>query len=54
MKFFTAITALTALVGAAFAQNAYIGAPAPGTDISPGTNVTVMVTRPVRHMFFYT
>ncbi|KAJ3551484.1 hypothetical protein NM688_g4678 [Phlebia brevispora] len=38
--------ALAALVGSAFAQSAFIEAPAPGTDVTPGSNVTVTVWKP--------
>ena len=51
MKF---LYALAALVGSAAAQSAFIGAPATGTSITPGTNVTVMVTRPVRLIELFT
>ena len=40
--------ALSALVASAFAQNVAIGAPADMTTITPGSDLTVRVDRPVR------
>ena len=40
--------ALAALAASAVAQNINIGAPADLSTVSPGSDITVMVVRPVR------
>ncbi|KAJ7621002.1 hypothetical protein FB45DRAFT_1032274 [Roridomyces roridus] len=46
MKFFSSLVATSLLVATAFGQGVRIGAPAAGTTVSSGTNITVEVERP--------
>ncbi|KAJ7769220.1 hypothetical protein DFH07DRAFT_769116 [Mycena maculata] len=46
MKFFSSLFMSAMLVTTAFAQTADIGAPAPGTTVTAGSNLTVEVDRP--------
>lgn len=50
MKFFTALVSL-GLAAVAAAQSIAIGAPADGTSVSAGQDLTVQVERPVRRSF---
>ncbi|KAJ7171087.1 hypothetical protein C8R46DRAFT_1087627 [Mycena filopes] len=46
MKFFTSLALSALLAATAFAQSADIGAPANGTQVRAGSNITVEVDRP--------
>jgi hypothetical protein len=47
MKFFPSLALSSLFASAAFAQNVAIGAPADGTTVTAGSNMTVEVDRPV-------
>ena len=49
MKFASFLTLASLAVSAAFAQSIDIGYPLPNSTITPGTNITVQVIRPVRN-----
>ena len=54
MKAFSIVTFVVASAASLVAaQNAVIGAPAPGTELSPGQNFVVQVNRPVRLALYY-
>ena len=54
MKAFSIVTFVVASAASLVAaQNAVIGAPAPGTELSPGQSFVVQVNRPVRPALYY-
>ncbi|KAJ7143723.1 hypothetical protein C8R44DRAFT_864760 [Mycena epipterygia] len=47
MKFFSSLLVSAALAGSALAQSIAIGAPASGTTVTAGSNITVQVVHPL-------